>query len=51
MLRQIIRESKSADIAVILEGSYPYIFGGVSGWMQQIIQAFPNYTFAVIFLG
>jgi glycosyltransferase involved in cell wall biosynthesis len=41
----------SADIALILESSYPYILGGVSAWVQQLIENFPNYTFALIFLG
>ena len=44
-------KAKSADIAFILESSYPYILGGVSTWVEQIITSFPNYTFALIFLG
>ncbi len=45
------RKAQSVDIALILESSYPYILGGVSTWVEQIIKSFPNYTFAVIFLG
>lgn len=41
----------SMDIALILESSYPYILGGVSTWVHQIIQNFPQYTFGLIFLG
>lgn len=44
-------KAASADIALILESSYPYILGGVSTWVEQIIQGFPQYTFAIIFLG
>ncbi|MDX1635067.1 MAG: GT4 family glycosyltransferase PelF [Marinobacter sp.] len=40
-----------ADIALLLEGTYPYIRGGVSSWVHQIITGLPEYTFALIFLG
>lgn len=45
------RKAESADIALIVESSYPYILGGVSTWVEQILQSFPQYTFALIFLG
>ncbi|MEX0998843.1 MAG: GT4 family glycosyltransferase PelF [Thermodesulfobacteriota bacterium] len=35
----------------MLEGTYPFVRGGVSGWVQQIIKGFPQFTFALIFLG
>lgn len=44
-------KSKEADIALLLEGSYPFIKGGVSEWVHQIIQNLPQYRFALIFLG
>ena len=40
-----------ADIAVLLEGTYPYVSGGVSSWVHQVIRAFPEYTFALVFIG
>jgi len=40
-----------ADIALLLEGTYPYIRGGVSSWVHQIITGLPEYTFSLIFLG
>src|SRR5574343_1416763 len=40
-----------ADIALLLEGTFPFVSGGVSSWVNQIIRAFPEYTFALIFLG
>jgi glycosyltransferase involved in cell wall biosynthesis len=40
-----------ADIALLLEGTYPYIRGGVSAWVHQIISGLPELTFAVIFIG
>ncbi len=42
---------KTADICLILEGSYPYIRGGVSSWVHQLIEGHPNYQFSIIFLG
>jgi polysaccharide biosynthesis protein PelF len=43
--------AKEADIALLLEGTYPYVSGGVSSWINQMIHAYPEYRFAVIFLG
>lgn len=40
-----------ADVALLLEGTYPYVPGGVSSWVHQLIQGFPEYRFACIFLG
>jgi hypothetical protein len=44
-------KSEQADIALLLEGTFPYVSGGVSSWINQIIRAFPEYTYAIIFLG
>ncbi len=41
----------TADIALLLEGTYPFIRGGVSSWVHQIITGLPEHTFALIFLG
>lgn len=40
-----------ADIGLLLEGTYPYVNGGVSSWVHDIIRAFPEYTFGLCFLG
>lgn len=40
-----------ADIALLLEGTYPYVRGGVSSWVHQIISGLPEYRFAIIFIG
>jgi glycosyltransferase involved in cell wall biosynthesis len=44
-------KAKSADIALLLEGTYPYVSGGVSSWVHQIIRAFPEFSFALVFIG
>ncbi len=43
--------AEEADIALLLEGTFPYISGGVSSWVNQIIRAYPEYRFAIVFLG
>jgi len=40
-----------ADVALLLEGTYPYVRGGVSSWVHQIITGLPEITFALIFVG
>ena len=46
-----IPKAQQADIALLLEGTYPYVSGGVSSWVQQILHAYPQYKFAIVFLG
>lgn len=45
------RTAKEVDILLLLEGTYPYVSGGVSSWVHQLICSFPNYQFGAIFLG
>ena len=42
---------KNADILLLLEGTYPYVRGGVSSWVHQIIEGLPHYNFELVFLG
>ena len=44
-------KQESVDILMIAEGTYPYIRGGVSSWIHQIITGMPEYTFGILFLG
>ncbi len=41
----------SADICMMLEGTYPFVRGGVSSWVHQIISGMPEYTFYLVFIG
>ena len=43
--------ASEAVIGLLLEGTFPFVSGGVSSWVNQIIRSFPEYTFALIFLG
>jgi len=40
-----------ADICLLLEGTYPFVRGGVSAWVHQLIGGLPNLTFALVFVG
>jgi len=42
---------KEVDICLLLEGTYPYVRGGVSSWLHQIITGLSEFTFHIIFLG
>ena len=44
-------KAREADIGLLLEGTFPYVAGGVSSWVNQMIRGFPDVTFAVVFIG
>jgi len=35
------------DVELILEGSYPYITGGVSSWTHSLVEAMPDISFGI----
>lgn len=35
-------------ICMVAEGCYPYVVGGVSGWIHSMIQSFPNIEFVLL---
>ena len=41
----------TADVALILEGTYPYVAGGVSTWVHQILSAYPTRRFTLLHIG
>lgn len=43
--------AQQADIGLLLEGTFPYVAGGVSSWVNQMIRGFPDINFAVVFIG
>jgi glycosyltransferase involved in cell wall biosynthesis len=45
------KKTPEADIALLLEGTYPYVRGGVSGWVYELISGLPEYSFSLVFLG
>jgi glycosyltransferase involved in cell wall biosynthesis len=40
-----------ADICVFVEGTYPYVTGGVSAWLHNLISHLPEFSFAICHLG
>ena len=39
------------DVTLVVEGTYPFVRGGVSAWVHRLIESLPETTFAVAFLG
>lgn len=35
-------------VALVAEGCYPYVVGGVSSWIHSLIRSFPEVEFSVI---
>jgi glycosyltransferase involved in cell wall biosynthesis len=46
-----LAKGERADVTFLLEGTYPYVSGGVSSWVHEIILGLPELRFAVVFLG
>ncbi len=44
-------KSNEVDIMLFSEGTYPYVKGGVSAWVLQLIKGLPQYSFGVCFIG
>lgn len=42
--------TRPADVCLLLEGTYPYVMGGVSSWTHALIGAAPHLTFHVVTL-
>lgn len=38
-------------ICLLTEGSYPYVVGGVSSWVQMLMEGLPEYEFVVYSIG
>jgi glycosyltransferase involved in cell wall biosynthesis len=45
------KTSPEVDIAFLLEGTFPYVSGGVSSWINTLLKGFPDLRFAIYFLG
>jgi len=41
----------SVDVLLLLEGTFPFVAGGVSSWVHQIIRGHPELRFGAIFIG
>ena len=51
MLRKRKTSKKQTDVCLILEGTYPYVSGGVSTWVHQLVTSLPDVKFEIIHIG
>ena len=47
----VLPRADSVDVLLLLEGTFPFVAGGVSSWVDQIIRGFPEIKFGAIFIG
>ena len=45
------RATGPADVALLLEGTYPFVRGGVSSWVDELLRGLPELRFSLVFLG
>lgn len=45
------RKPAELDVLLLLEGTYPYVAGGVSSWVHALIQGYPDLRFGAVFIG
>ena len=48
--RTFAARSRDVDVCLFVEGTYPYVTGGVSAWLQNLITNLPEFTFAIFHL-
>lgn len=46
----VASSKREADVCLIVEGCYPYVQGGVAGWIDWLIRACPQLTFSIVAL-
>ncbi len=50
-MSEILPKAEKVDVMLLLEGTFPYVSGGVSSWVNQIVRGFPDITFGAVFIG
>ena len=48
---RVVFDRGEPDIVIPCEGTFPYVRGGVSSWIAQIIKGMPEYKFGIVFIG
>ncbi|HEX7838989.1 MAG TPA: GT4 family glycosyltransferase PelF, partial [Kofleriaceae bacterium] len=46
-----IAPAPRAQVCLLLEGTYPYVAGGVSSWVHRIVSGLPQLSFALLHIG
>jgi glycosyltransferase involved in cell wall biosynthesis len=44
-------EAAEADVCLVLEGTYPFVLGGVSAWVHHLVRGLPHLTFHLWCIG
>jgi len=44
----MLGDQDEIDVCVIVEGAYPFVVGGVSSWLQDLIENLPHLRFAIV---
>lgn len=45
------RPSARSSVCLVLEGTYPFVAGGVSSWVHDIVRSIPELTFSLVHIG
>lgn len=48
---ETVSTAPHANVCLLLEGTFPYVRGGVSTWVKQMIEGMPHLSFSIIYLG
>lgn len=51
MKQSLMRRAADADVCLLLEGTFPFVRGGVSSWVNEMLRAYPEKRFAIVFIG
>ncbi|MDR7008735.1 GT4 family glycosyltransferase PelF [Paraburkholderia strydomiana] len=51
MKPSLMRRATDADVCLLLEGTFPYVRGGVSSWVNGMIRSYPELRFSIVFVG
>jgi glycosyltransferase involved in cell wall biosynthesis len=51
MKESLMRRAADADVCLLLEGTFPFVRGGVSSWVNEMLKAYPQTRFAIVFIG
>ena len=38
----------NSDVGLVLEGTYPFVSGGVSSWVHHLTSQLPHLTFSIL---
>lgn len=51
MMDRSAANANGVDVMLLLEGTYPYVRGGVSNWIHKILSELTEFRFGLVFLG